>query len=373
MADSGKVRVLVGMSGGIDSTAACMMLSEQGYEVVGLTIINHSAGMTEEGGRPAYVDDAASAASFLRIEHHIADERACFERDVCAPFVRKWMAGLTPNPCVECNPAFKFRLLCFWADRLECPLIATGHYARITNIDGRNYVSCAEDSGKDQSYFLWKLEQNVLGRTLFPIGGFRKTEIRRYLAEKGYGPGPSKRESMEICFIENDYREYLREKMPDVDEKVGPGAYVDSMGRIIGTHSGYPFYTVGQRKGLGVAFGTPRYVLRTNAEKNTVMLGTADQLTALYMIVRNAVFTPEMRDDGLTVKIRYRSAALPCCIQRVLDDGRIIVRFLTPASAVTPGQYAVFYRNSTVVGGAEIDSQKGLGQYVECNGDSDSL
>lgn len=363
------------MSGGIDSTATCLLLMRQGYDVIGLTIWNHNIGTDAADGEPPYIRDARQMAGYLGIRHYVADEREAFDRDVAMPFVRGWLDGLTPNPCVECNPLFKFRILAEWADRLECAYIATGHYANIVCDGGRFFIEQGKDTLKDQSYFLWKLDQNILCRTLFPIGGMTKQQVREYLADNNVEMRPSSRESMEICFIENDYRSYLRGRIPDIDDKIGPGKFVDSNGLVIGQHKGYPYYTVGQRKGLEVAFGSPRYVLRTNPEKNTVMLGLPGQLDADYMLVRNLrmyLNGAEVREP-LDARIRYRGKSLKCMISGPVADNLTLVRFLETASAVTPGQSVVFYLGARVVGGGEIASQRGINQYIVKNEGADTI
>lgn len=355
-------RILVGLSGGTDSTAACILLRDLGYTVLGLTIRNHDLGAAD-GEEPAYVVEARAVAQSLGIEHHVTDARADFDRDVAAPFAQAWLDGLTPNPCVECNPRFKFRLLAEWADRLGCPYIATGHYAQLVEDGGLMYVTCGKDGLKDQSYFLWKVGQDVLKRTVFPLGGMTKADARAVLQRAGL---PVKQgESMEVCFIPTDYRDWLHERFPDLDQRIGPGRFTDTCGRIIGEHKGYPYYTVGQRKGLVVAFGEPRYVLRSNPARNTVVLGTVEDLTATAMLVRDWAFTGgELpSSDGLTVRIRYRSRPVACSLS-ILEEGLMLVRFAVPVQAVAPGQSAVFYRGDTVLGGATIASQKGLNQYI---------
>lgn len=362
------MKVLVGMSGGVDSTAACLLLKEQGHEVVGLTIRNNDIGLADGSAdaEPPYIHDARQLASKLGIGHYVTDERERFERDVAGPFVRSWLDGMTPNPCIECNPRFKFSVLTEWAGRLGCDMIATGHYAGIECVDGTYYVSRGSDRLKDQSYFLWKLPQDVLARTVFPLGEMTKGQVKALVAESGLEI-PS-RESMEICFIEDDYRSYLRRRIPDIDKLIGPGKFVDSEGRVIGTHDGYPFYTTGQRKGLKVAFGEPRYVLRTNPPKNTVMLGRPEELQADCMLVGNALFTAcrhgEYPDVEMNVMIRYHGSPVACHIERIESDEMLLVRFHSPAQAVTPGQYAVFYHGNRVVGGAAIVSQRGINQYL---------
>lgn len=370
-------RVLVGMSGGIDSSAVCMMLLEQGYEVVGVTmrvwdLPRQFQDKNQE--QPDFICEARQLADRLGIEHHVADERVSFRQVVVKNFIDEYLSGRTPNPCVMCNPLFKFRMLQEWADKLDCAYIATGHYVQVKQENGHYYIHCGKDTHKDQSYFLWRLGQDVLKRCLFPLGGMVKTDVRRYLAEKGFEVKAKQGESMEVCFIDKDYREFLKEQVPDLDQKIGPGKFVDAQGKIIGTHQGFPYYTIGQRKGLGIALGKPAFVLRLNASKNTVMLGDAAQLETHDMLVGQAQIVDEqsLSDENLSVRIRYRSTPIPCTVRRVKNlfpeevNGSecLLVHFLQPASAVTPGQSAVFYVGDKLVGGAMIVSQKGLSAYL---------
>ena len=357
-------RVLLGMSGGIDSTAAVLLLQNAGYEVVGLTIRNHDIGLQDTESEPRYVSEARAVAAQLGVEHYVEDARTMFKQIVIDPFVQDWLNGRTPNPCIECNPRFKFHLLLQYADRLGCRYIATGHYASIVEEDGYFYIERGADTKKDQSYFLWQLSQEVLSRTLFPLGRLNKDDVREVLRQNGLQLKASDSESMEVCFIEDDYRAFLKRELPNIDtELVGNGKFVDKGGRLIGEHKGYPYYTIGQRKGLVVAFGTPKYVLRTNPEKNTVMLGDAEDLLTSYMLVDNLRLSC-MDSNSLTVRIRYRSNAIPCTVEQQVPDGKWLIRFKEQASAVTPGQSAVFYIGNRVVGGAIISSQKGINQYI---------
>ncbi len=360
--DERKQRVLVGMSGGIDSTATCLMLRREGYEVVGFT-------MWVWGDAPL---EAARLAAEMGIEHHLADVRTEFRQVVVQQFIDEYRRGRTPNPCVMCNPLFKFRLLVEWADRLQCDHIATGHYVRIEQREGRHYIVTGDDDRKDQSYFLWRLPQAVLARCLFPLGGYTKQQVREYLRAEGYAVKAQEGESMEVCFIQGDYRTFLREQAPQIDQEVGPGWFVNSSGVKLGEHKGFPYYTVGQRKGLEIALGKPAYVLKINPEKNTVILGDAEQLLADYMLLEQDVLLDEsevMEAEALTVRIRYRSAPIPCHIVRRLDDGRLLVRFLQQASAIAPGQSAVFYIGRRLVGGAFIASQRGIGEFINRRSD----
>lgn len=349
-------RVLVGMSGGIDSTATCLMLREQGYEVLGLT-------MWVWGEEPVA---ARQLAQQMEIPHVVVDEREAFRASVVQGFIEEYSRGRTPNPCVACNPLFKFRILKEWADKLGCRWMATGHYVNVEQHHGRSYIVAGQDAKKDQSYFLWRLNQEVLERVLFPLGGLTKEAVRHYLREQGYAVKASEGESMEVCFIRGDYRDFLREQCPDLDHRIGPGWFVNSAGVKLGEHRGFPYYTIGQRKGLEIALGKPAYVLKINPEKNTVMLGDAEQLKAEYMLIEEAHFTDEAEvtlADDLSVRIRYRSKPIPCSLQR-LDGERWLVHFRGEASAIAPGQSAVFYIGQRVVGGSYIASQRGIGQYI---------
>ena len=349
-------RVLVGMSGGIDSTATCLMLKEQGYEVIGLT-------MWVWGEEPL---EARQLAQNMGIEHYVADEREAFRQIIVRNFIDEYRQGRTPNPCVMCNPLFKFRILTEWADKLNCRYIATGHYTRLEELNGKIYIVAGDDEKKDQSYFLWRLGQDVLRRCLFPLGAYTKLQVRDYLRDKGYTLKAEEGESMEVCFIKGDYRDFLREHSPEIDDEVGPGWFVNSEGVKLGEHKGFPYYTIGQRKGLEIALGKPAYVLKINPQKNTVMLGDAEQLKAEYMLAEQDNLIDEgevLGSSGLTVRIRYRSKPVPCSVKR-LEDGRLLVHFEAEASAIAPGQSAVFYIGKRVAGGSFIASQRGIGMYI---------
>lgn len=363
-------RVLVGMSGGIDSSAACLMLQEQGYEVIGVTmrtwdVPSHFSTPGQE--EPDDVLEARALAQRLGIEHHVADVREEFRQVIVRYFIDEYMHGRTPNPCVQCNPLFKERILCEWADRTGCSRIATGHYCRLEDRNGFRYILTGDDPTKDQSYFLWKLPQSILKRMLFPLGGMTKTEVRAYLASRGFEAKARGGESMEICFIDKDYREFLKEHCPDIDTRIGPGWFVDSKGLKLGQHKGFAYYTIGQRKGLEIALGKPAYVLKINPAKNTVMLGDADQLKAEYMLIEETSLVNQeevLQCPTLSVRIRYRSRPIPCKAFP-LEDGRMLVRFLAEASAITPGQSAVFYDGNRVLGGGFIAFQQGIRKLAQ--------
>ena len=364
------------MSGGIDSSAVCCMLLEQGYRVEGLTFVTCDAGLKA-------VEAAAALAARLGIPHHVADVREEFRRTVVQSFIDSYLGGRTPNPCVNCNPLVKFRLLEEWADRLGCTYIATGHYVKVEsekrktesgkrtenreqrtdNSEHRYYIVTGDDHRKDQSYFLWRLTQKQLARVIFPLGGMEKPQVVEYLKERGFEYVASGGESMEVCFIPGDYRDFLRENVPDIDLRFGGGSFVDSEGRVLGKHAGFPFYTIGQRKGLGIALGYPAYVLKINAAKNTVMLGKEEQLLVRHMLIDEPRWVDGVPED-ITVRVRYRSRPVPCDAPVATGDGRWLVRLHETVSAITPGQSAVFYCGNVVVGGAFIADQRGINQWI---------
>lgn len=357
---SAEKSVLVGMSGGIDSTAVCHMLLSQGYRVVGLTFITCSAGESA-------AQSAKELAGSLGIEHYIVDVRDEFRKLVVEPFIESYLSGTTPNPCVNCNPTVKFRLLEEWADKLGCEHIATGHYVKVVSEgagdEKRSYIVTGDDDRKDQSYFLWRLTQKQLARVLFPLGGWEKSDVLDYLAANGMQSVARSGESMEVCFIPGDYREFLCENVPDVEERFGGGSFVDSEGRVLGKHKGFPFYTIGQRKGLGIALGKPAYVIKINPAKNTVMLGDEVQLITRHMLINEPQWVSGV-PENLSVRVRYRSHPIECDAPVAVGDGRWLVKLHGDASAITPGQSAVFYCGNTVVGGAFIADQRGINQWI---------
>lgn len=362
-------KVLVAMSGGVDSSAVCLLLQDQGYEVVGMTMRVWDLPQqfaSPDQAQPDFILSAQELAARLGIEHHVVDVREEFRHTIVQNFLDEYRGGRTPNPCVLCNRKFKFRLLAELADRLGCRWMATGHYVQVEEKDDFAYLLMGDDVRKDQSYFLWRVPQQTLKRCLFPLGKMEKPEVRRYLDEKGFALRAKQSESMEVCFVERDYRDFLRQQLPDLAEQVKGGAYVDAGGKKLGEHLGVPFYTVGQRKGLGIALGAPAYVLRLNPEKNTIVLGSEEELKTTFLLTE----APEVVDEAefftaqdLTVRIRYHSNPVACKVRR-LDDGRMLVETAEQVSAVTPGQSAVFYIKNRLVGGAYIASQKGIGGLV---------
>lgn len=306
------------MSGGIDSTVAAMLLLEQGYELVGVTyrtFDNISRGCMEKEKGCCSVDslfEAKRMAQELGFEHHILDIRQEFKKTVIANFIDEYLHGRTPNPCVICNSTIKWGKLIETANELGCDYIATGHYARIGHQNDRWYLRKGADLSKDQTYFLWTLTQENLSRTIFPLGELTKPQVRQIAFEHGYEKLSQKGESQEICFIpDNDYRIFLAEQVEDYAKKYGPGYFIDTTGKKLGQHKGFPSYTIGQRKGLGIALGQPMFVIAIHPEDNTVVLGTKDELQGNTFYAKNInLMKYTQLPEGLQVcaKIRYRNA-----------------------------------------------------------------
>lgn len=352
------------MSGGLDSTVTAVMLREEGYEVVGITMktwdYESSGSVGKETGCCSLdsINDARSIAVHHGIHHMILDIREEFGDYVINNFVDEYMAGRTPNPCVLCNTHIKWEALLKRADQLDCEHIATGHYAQTRFENNRYIVSKGLDANKDQSYVLWGLSQKSLSRTRFPIGHLHKSVIREMALERGYHEMVAKSESYEICFVpDNDYRGFLKHRVPGLEEKVAGGNFVLTDGTVVGKHKGYPFYTVGQRKGLELAFGEPYFVVSIDAEKNTVTLGKKEELERNGMWVGNLNLQKYASIDQpmeTITKVRYKDPGAEAEVKQV--DDYMEVKFNQKVNAIAPGQSAVFYEGNDVIGGGWIRS-----------------
>jgi tRNA-specific 2-thiouridylase len=336
------------MSGGIDSTVTALMLHQQGYEVIGITMKTWdyatSGGSNKETGccNIDSFNDARRAAVQHGFPHFILDIREEFGDFVIDNFVEEYIAGRTPNPCVMCNTHIKWRALLKRADALDCEFIATGHYANVRQFDNGRYVmSKGLDETKDQSYVL---------------GQYRKSEIRQMAVDMGYPDLAKKSESYEICFVpDNDYRGFLKRKVEGLEKKVADGWFVDKNGKKLGQHKGYPFYTVGQRKGLEIALGKPAYVTSIHPDTNTVVLGDENDLEQNDMLVTRINWGKyEGITDGMEVitKIRYKDKGSLSNLSTSGDGVR--VHFYGNVKSIAPGQSAVFYEGDDVIGGGVI-------------------
>lgn len=352
-------RVVVAMSGGVDSSVSAALLKDQGYDVIGVSMQLYDPVAREPGCRLKTccslddVMDAGRVAKKLDIQFEVIDMRAEFKQMVIDYFITEFSAGRTPNPCIRCNELIKFDALLRKAQEMGADLLATGHYARIgVDKSGNRHLLTGLDPAKDQSYFLFTLTQEQLQHVLFPVGSLEKSEVRKLAAEYNL-PVAQKHESQEICFIpDNDYVKFL--ETHGVEQN--PGEIVTGDGTVVGRHSGLHRYTVGQRKGLGIAWKQPLHVLAVDTDRNQVVVGTKDDLATTSLTAGQATwsFLPDATEFRAQCRIRYRHTPAPCRVV-MLDDKRFTVQFDTPQSAVTPGQAAVVYAGEYVLGGGWIE------------------
>lgn len=358
-----KVRtVVVAMSGGVDSSVAAALLKEKGYNVVGITMKTYD--FDEVGGNVANetsccglgaMNDARLVAAQIGIPHYVVDFREAFGQHVINNFVSEYLQGRTPNPCVICNREIKWGQLLQKAEALGADFIATGHYARVRFDQSRNRysVSRAVYDEKDQSYALWGLSQHALSRTMFPLGEMKKQDVRGLASRFGLR-NAAKQESFEICFVaDNSYERFLKERVPDLQQRVASGDIVMD-GKVVGKHHGYPFYTIGQRRGIG-AFGKPVYVTEIEREKNVVRIGGNEDLLHKGLIAEQVNLVGWDRlEDGMPVqaKVRYKDDPAPAKVFSVGESIR--VEFENPKRAITPGQSVVLYDGDDLVGGGII-------------------
>ena len=348
------------MSGGVDSSAAASRLLQQGYEVIGITMKLWPEAcqnrVEEKCCGPQAVADARAVAQQLGIPHYVVDEQAQFQKQVMDYFVDEYRAGRTPNPCILCNEGLKFGTLLDKARALGAGSVATGHYAILERGD-RMRVRKGRDERKDQSYFLFSLSQQQLAGALFPMGDITKQETRAIAAQLGLKVA-AKEESQEICFVADDYRRFLREA--GVAEHAGD--IVDAAGRVLGRHPGVEFFTIGQRRGLGIATGRPLYVIAIDATRNRVVVGDESALTSAECIVERcnwvSIAAPDQPREA-SVKIRSQHPGSAATLEPSDGGARVRVRFARPERAVTPGQAAVFYDGDLMLGGGWIAQTEG--------------
>ncbi len=356
-----KKKVMLGMSGGVDSSVAAACLLEMGYEVIGVTMQiwpdKDEDRQKTEGGccSLSAVDDARRVADMLGIPYYVLNFKNVFEKNVINYFIGEYLNGRTPNPCIACNRKVKFEAMLEKAVSMGIDYIATGHYAKIEyNEESKRYLlKKSVTSAKDQTYALYTMTQEQLKRTLMPIGNYTKDRVRE-MAKELRLPVASKPDSQEICFVEdNDYGRFISE---NTDADITPGSFVDTKGNILGQHKGIVHYTVGQRKGLGIAFGRPMFVVGIDTTKNQVVLGNEDEVFSNTLIASDLNFISIEKLDGpmkVNAKIRYSAKEAGAVIEMIGED-RLKVVFDSPQRAVTPGQSVVFYNDDTVVGGGVI-------------------
>lgn len=366
-----KKTVVVGMSGGVDSSVAAALLVEQGYNVIGITIktFNYDdVGGTIEGDKSCCsldgINDARMIASQLGFPHYVLDFSEVFGTNVIDNFIDEYMHGRTPNPCVICNRKIKWEELLRKGRQLGADYVAMGHYARLRTDDttGRSVISCGKDLSKDQSYMLWNVSQESLRRTLFPLAEYTKPEVRA-IAERFGLRTAAKGESYEICFItDNNYERFLKHKVPGLETSVENGSIVLN-GKEIGSHRGFPFYTIGQRKGLGVAHPDPLYVTEINYKDNVISVGYEKDLyhTTLTATQLNLQKYEHLKDGkNLVVKIRYKDPGREALVTQIDGtgdgNGTVTIAFNEARRSITPGQSVVFYEGGDMVGGAVIES-----------------
>lgn len=353
-------RVLIAMSGGVDSSVAAARLCDAGFDVVGVTL--HLWDYPDDGGdhgrccAPEDQHDARRAADHLGIPHYTFDRRELFQREVVGPFVDAYLEGKTPSPCVSCNRSVKLRELLPLADRLDAQLVSTGHYARVVPEDGRARLYRGRDRSKDQSYFLHMLREDELARLVLPLGDSTKEEVRAEARARQL-PGANKGESQELCFVTSGrYDTFVAAR---AEGRIRPGPILDRDGRAVATHEGVHRFTIGQRKGIGVALGRPAFVVGLDPETATVRLGDEGDLLAAAARLVSPAFSDDVTFPlDAVVQVRARHEGEHATIEQTIDPSTgaptLIARFATPVRAVSPGQVAVAYRGDRVLGGATI-------------------
>lgn len=351
------------MSGGVDSAVAAALLKEKGYNLIGITMKTWGYDDIPEKDSGCCsletIYSARNVAENLGFHHYTLDFTEKFNDIVISNFISEYLKGNTPNPCVLCNKSIKWGALLEKAESLGADFIATGHYAKVNyNMDNKRYfVSTAEDMSKDQSYALWRVSQYALSKTIFPLGEYKKSDIRKIANELGLKPANTP-DSQEICFVpNNNYRELIEIRIPGINKKLEGGDIIYDNNKI-GSHKGYPYYTIGQRKGLNVSAGKRLYVSKIDSEKNEVYIDEEKNLYNSEFIVKeiNLMLTDKL-DKILTakVKIRYNDDGDDALLEQI-DENHIKVKFNIPQKAITPGQSAVFYINNDILGGGIIES-----------------
>jgi tRNA-specific 2-thiouridylase len=349
-------RVLLGMSGGIDSTVSAMLLLDKGFEVVGVTLRLWSTTDDFNSIRePYYVTEAKELAAKLGIDHIVVDARQDFYEKVITYFRDEYLSGKTPNPCAKCNVVLKWELLNRLAMEKQCSFIATGHYVNKIEADNRTYISKGMDPDKEQSFFLWGLSREILTKAIFPLGKLTKQAVREIAIDRGFKVLDDMKESTGVCFIpKGNYHPLLIDLMQNEGKTALSGDFVDLTGTKVGIHKGYPFYTVGQRRGLGLSPNEPWYVTKIDPQLNQVVLGKRPDLYQNQMLVENYhLLYPDDFEKDVITRIRYRKQSALSKVS-IIDENRLLVTFNEPEWSIAPGQTAAFYLDDKLLGGGYI-------------------
>ena len=344
------MKILVAMSGGVDSSVAALLLKQQGHDVTGITM---KLGVKNQDGTVTHlcgtaVEDAAAVCEFLSIPHIVDDLTELFNETVIDCFVDDYVHGRTPNPCVMCNRHLKFGALAERMKELGFDAIATGHYARIAQFETSTVIRRCDDERKDQTYFLWNLPREVLPSVVFPLSELTKVEIRRIAADAKL-PVAHKAESQDICFIPDDYRRFIETRKGIAR----PGYFVSRSGGVYGEHRGIPYYTIGQRRGLGVSAPAPLYVTGFNIDRNEIILGYKEELRGQALIASHLNFFVDTLPAELKAKVRYAHTAAPCDVS--IDGDTMTVRFRENVDSITAGQSVAIYKDDMLLGGGIIE------------------
>lgn len=343
-------RVLLGMSGGTDSSVSALLLKEAGYEVTGVTFRFLSSNFDSS------LADAAEMAERVGISHFVYDATEIFQEKIITYFIDEYLQGKTPVPCVLCNNWLKWPLLAKLADERGIEYIATGHYVQTECVDDHYYVTAGIDPDKDQSFFLWGLEQDILRRMVLPLGNMTKVAVRQLAEERGFRKISKKKDSLGVCFCPGDYRDFLKKNV--TEQTFQPGNFVDSKGNFLGKHAGFPFYTVGQRRGLGLNLNEAVFVKNIQPETNTIVLSPLDELYKSEICLRDVNYVRLDDFAGEVIcRVRYRKQSARCTVE-FLPDRRAIVRLIDREHSLAEGQSAVFYHENRVIGGGIIESSR---------------
>lgn len=346
-----KTRILLGMSGGTDSSVAAILLQQAGYEVIGVTFRFY-----EHNSDQHYLEKAKNMADFLHIPHYVVDKREEFSHIVIQNFVDEYMAGRTPFPCVHCNMHVKWISLLEQAALLNCSYIATGHYANCIENQGITYITKGIDDSKDQTFFLWGMPDEAIQRVVFPLGSYRYKEVHALAKKHALPIVQGNKNSVGACFCPSDYRPFLKELAKAQNLPIKKGVFTDEIGEIIGSHQGYPFYTIGQRRGLGVQHTKPLYVQKIDKQSNIITLAEKTACYQSTIEVEQLIYRHESDlQQNLIAKIQYRKQA-SCCTLTLHNEHTATIVLHTPATGIAKGQSIVLYDNERLIGGGVVEN-----------------